>query len=203
MRRWQCGVASPPRCRHGPPPPAPRRRLSSASDTGYTRANTLARGRADGRAIWCPRAVLSVGRTATACASFGRFGPLLLPLPCSIRPPLATAERLLYMMEAMLRANTELRKEAFVMSGREEKGGNLGRGIRSQDSGDSAKVATLEGRGKDYAGRFKYRPVRLQSARASCESSKGRKRNNNKGHGNKGGGRGAPASSGRVTRVIK
>ena len=45
-------------------------------------------------------------QTATACASFGRFGPFLLPLPCSIRPPLATAERLLYMMEAMLRANT-------------------------------------------------------------------------------------------------
>ena len=59
--------------------------------------------------------------------------------------------------------------------------------VEKHDSCDSAEVATLEGRGKDYAGRFKYRPVRLQSARASCESSKGRKRNNNKGHGNKGG----------------
>ena len=37
------------------------------------------------RAIWCPRALLSVGRTATACASFGRFGPLLLP-PSMLNP---------------------------------------------------------------------------------------------------------------------
>ena len=77
-----------------------------------------------------------------------------------------------------------------VKGGEEFAGSNFGdRFVEKQDSGDSVKVATLEGRGKDYAGRFKYRPVRLhlQSARASCESSKGRKRNNNKGHGNKGG----------------
>ena len=49
--------------------------------------------------------------------------PSSSPLPCSIRPLLATAERLLYMMEAMLRANTELRKEAFVIGGSGAKGG--------------------------------------------------------------------------------
>ena len=196
------------------PPPPP------TLDT-HEQTRSLAGGRTDGLfGVRVRRSSRSVGPRPLVPHSVDS-APSFSPLPCSIRPPLATAERLLYMMEAMLRANTELRKEAFVMGGWKAKGGKrdsitnslipsmpsrlsmLGEKCMQEATWTIALrrnriLATLqkwlhwklEGRGSPYAGRFKYRPVRaspLQSARANCESSKGRKRNNNKGHGNKGG----------------
>ena len=89
----------------------------------HEQTRSLAGGRTDGLfGVRVRRSSRSVGPRPLVPHSVAS-APSSSSLPCSIRPPLATAERLLYMMEAMLRANTELRKEAFVMSGREAKGG--------------------------------------------------------------------------------